>query len=96
MSGFVGKERVLDALNNLRTYFDPVYDHAVGCCILAVQELPEEEAPEYEWEYRFVLDEDGRQNFMSRRWYCQKCGNWQTYGETRYCPECGARMKKKV
>lgn len=35
----------------------------------------------------------------SRRWdrvrfYCSECGSWQTYGETDYCPSCGARMIK--
>lgn len=36
----------------------------------------------------------------SRRWdrvrfYCSECGSWQTYGETEYCPKCGARMGKE-
>ena len=34
----------------------------------------------------------------SRRWdrvrfYCSSCGEWQTYGETPYCPYCGCEME---
>lgn len=36
----------------------------------------------------------------SRRWdrvrfYCSECGNWQTYGETGFCPNCGAKMESE-
>lgn len=36
----------------------------------------------------------------SRRWdrvrfYCSECGSWQTYGETEYCPKCGAKMERE-
>lgn len=26
------------------------------------------------------------------RWRCTACDNWQTYGQTFFCPYCGARM----
>lgn len=26
------------------------------------------------------------------RFYCSKCGDWNTYGMTNYCPNCGAKM----
>lgn len=29
---------------------------------------------------------------LKERWICSWCGDVQTYGETRYCPNCGARM----
>lgn len=28
------------------------------------------------------------------RFYCPACGQWQTYGESKYCPNCGARVDK--
>ncbi len=37
--------------------------------------------------------EDGGM-FMNRRWYCGDCGEWNTYGETPFCPYCG--KKKEV
>ena len=44
--------------------------------------------PKGEWEERPSED------WISiRRWYCSECGEWQTYGMTNYCPNCGCRMK---
>ena len=43
------------------------------------------------WERRYVDDENP---FMRRRFYCSACGNWTTYGESKFCPNCGARMTK--
>ena len=28
-----------------------------------------------------------------RRFVCSHCGSWQTYGETKYCHNCGAKME---
>ena len=30
-----------------------------------------------------------------RRFVCSHCGSWQTYGETKYCPNCGAKMESE-
>lgn len=44
--------------------------------------------PQGEWEERPSED------WISiRRWYCSECGEWQTYGMTNYCPNCGADMR---
>jgi hypothetical protein len=32
--------------------------------------------------------------FFRRKFRCSACGGWNTYGFTKYCPECGARMDK--
>lgn len=30
--------------------------------------------------------------FFRRKYRCSACGDWNTYGFTRFCPACGARM----
>lgn len=45
--------------------------------------------------WREVYKEDDDCLWTKRRFYCSACGSWQTYGETRYCPDCGAKMTKE-
>lgn len=50
--------------------------------------------PKGEWTIRFVEVENGMgSTYTERRWYCSACGKWQTYGETDFCPNCGADMR---
>ena len=44
------------------------------------------------WEERYI---DDAPIFLKRRWYCSECGDWNTNGETPFCPECGAKMRVK-
>ena len=30
--------------------------------------------------------------FFKRRWVCSACGDFQTYGKPKFCPNCGAEM----
>lgn len=41
------------------------------------------------------MDIDHSRGFDWRRFYCSECGEWQTYGEPKFCPKCGARMETK-
>lgn len=34
-----------------------------------------------------------KSNVDDERFYCSKCGDWNTYGMTNYCPNCGAKME---
>ena len=45
-----------------------------------------------EWEERIVECDNP---FFRLRFYCSNCGDWNTHGMTRYCPECGAKMAVK-
>ena len=46
--------------------------------------------PQGEWIEERANDAD----FISwHRWKCSVCGDWQTYGTPRYCPNCGADMR---
>ena len=33
--------------------------------------------------------------FMKDRWRCPICDSWQTYGQPKHCPDCGARLERK-
>ena len=57
----------------------------------AIYELLEDVPEEAEWEERTV---EGSEPWFRRRFYCSACGDWQTYGKTRFCPNCGAQMKE--
>ena len=42
---------------------------------------------------RWREDIDNNRRWDRVRFYCSKCGNWQTYGKTHYCPNCGEKME---
>lgn len=42
-----------------------------------------------EWVDRY--DEDDKP-FFKRKYVCSACGGWNTYGKSKYCPNCGAKM----
>lgn len=42
-----------------------------------------------EWIDRY--DEDDKP-FFKRKYVCSACGDWNTYGKSKYCPNCGAKM----
>lgn len=45
------------------------------------------------WTEKIVDDWTTQVNpFMRRRFYCSACGDWNTHGASKYCPNCGARM----
>lgn len=44
------------------------------------------------WETRPAPE--GHLGVSGVRYYCTACGGWQTYGETAFCPRCGADMRK--
>lgn len=50
-----------------------------------------EEARRGTWDERQVESDN---IWTRRRFYCSNCGGWQTYGKTKYCPNCGAEMGK--
>lgn len=55
-----------------------------------VERMPTIDPPQGEWEERIVEDAE---LWFRRRFYCSNCGGWNTYGMTRYCPDCGAKME---
>lgn len=57
-----------------------------------IQEMdPVPAARQGSWEVRPAPEDDrvlGR-----KRYYCSECGGWNTYGESDFCPRCGADMR---
>ena len=41
---------------------------------------------------KWIVDKDVTRSWDMVRFYCSACGDWNTYGKTKYCPECGAKM----
>ena len=35
---------------------------------------------------------DPDDGFMAKKYYCSACGDWNTYGKSHFCPNCGAKM----
>ena len=48
---------------------------------------------EAEWE---EIYDDKDDPLFRHKFYCSACGDWQTYGITRYCPNCGAKMFDRI
>lgn len=43
----------------------------------------------------WIVDTEHAREFNKwcfKRFICSECKDWQTYGQTKYCPNCGARM----
>ena len=38
------------------------------------------------------VDEEIKTPWLKNRYCCSECGNWQSYGRTPFCPNCGAKM----
>ena len=94
MKGYVKKQVLIDALNSLAENSGKIVKREVYD---AIENAPEDEVTPTkecgEWTYKFERDSLDRLGLLSRRWYCSECGDYQTYGETEYCPNCGAKMR---
>ena len=55
-----------------------------------IQKLPSVQAKQRTGTWRKDIDNSRRWDRV--RFYCSECGSWQTYGETDFCPSCGAKM----
>ena len=89
MPEYIERQAAIDAINEMFAK-----SLARNKAIEAVKSVP---AKTGHWEERIVEDrEKDPVGLFRRRWYCSACGDWQTYGATRYCPDCGAKMEGKT
>ena len=43
---------------------------------------------------KWIIQKEKSTSWDWRKFICPECGDWQTYGATNFCPNCGARMKE--
>ena len=55
----------------------------------AMMELEKEEPAEW------IVDTDDSRRWDRVRFYCSACNSWNTYGKSKYCPNCGRRMQSE-
>jgi len=92
---YIEKDTAVGLIGNLLSNIEPSFDHGVarsGEAIKSMKAADVREDTKGTWEYRVVLNEDGKMDLLSRRWFCSACGEWETYGPSDFCPNCGARM----
>ena len=70
-------------------------DGESGCLLHArIDELPSVQPSRKKGQWSIgVVRNDPDRKWDWRRFYCSVCGSWQTYGQTKYCPKCGAEME---
>lgn len=45
------------------------------------------------WDFRIIENDPlDRCGLFRKRYYCPACGVWQSYGATKFCPDCGYNM----
>ena len=52
--------------------------------------LPFVQIREGEWSEEYDPNDDP---FFRRKYRCSACEEWNTYGFSKYCPNCGAKMR---
>lgn len=57
-----------------------------------IRKLPSLQPKEKSGEWTEVYDAD-EDPFFRRKFYCSCCYKWNTYGQSDYCPHCGAKME---
>ena len=57
-----------------------------------IRKLPSLQPKEKSGEWTEVYDADENPLF-GRKFYCSCCHEWNKYGQSDYCPHCGAKME---
>lgn len=59
--------------------------------INGIETMPTGKEEPAEW----IVDTDDSRRWDRVRYYCSACNGWNTYGKSKYCPNCGHLMKKE-
>ncbi len=63
-----------------------------GYIVNSIKKLPSMQPQERHGEWIEVYDADENPLF-GRKFDCSCCHKWNTYGQSDYCPHCGAKME---
>lgn len=84
----IDNEVAIEILKTFREAMDtPITNYRdilLGSLDMAIKAL-ENDRPQGEW-----ISEDLAE--FPRKYTCSACGDWQTYGRLKFCPNCGAKM----
>ena len=83
MAEFETNEKMLGAL-----------DHDGEEIMAAIMDLPTAK-PEHKTGHWTREERPNAMPTFTVVWRCSVCGDTQSYGETKYCPNCGAKMEGK-
>ena len=87
-----------EALSHKHIVYD---DDGIGYSVVSVDEImalpsvtPKAEI-EKEEPAEWIVDTDDSRRWDRVRFYCSACNGWNTYGKSKYCPDCGRRMQRE-
>lgn len=88
------KKALVETLRHYKRHIlGPLFTEAADTIEELLAEKEEREIPAH-WIKKTVNDPNDIAGWLRTRYECSACGEWQTYGETKYCPNCGKPVQK--
>lgn len=93
MEDYIKRKNAIDLLRMIIDVKDSIGTQ--GITVYDLMSIPSEKVRDDRvGRWKHVHDENAFP-FFKDRWVCSVCDDWQTYGEPKYCPNCGARTLKE-
>lgn len=88
------KRALVETLRHYKRHIlGPIFTEAADAIQELLDEKEEREKPAY-WIVKVVKDDPSDPyGLFRKRYVCSACGEWQTYGKTKHCPNCGKPMQ---
>lgn len=90
----VSDDLLLDK-DEVRNILQRMYDKGYHDGVEAYKAMMEIEKEEKEEPTEWIVDTDDNRRWDRVRYYCSACNDWNTYGKSKYCPNCGRRMQSE-
>lgn len=94
MSNFIDREEALMCVAG-EVPENGTYEDAMKMIAKRLQNLPYFDTTTKVGKWRKDVSDDPVRTWDRIRFYCSACDDWTTHGESKYCPNCGARMEKE-